>query len=263
MVRSDWFDIAMFLKKKGFLLTIFTNATLIDENIALKLSSLKAERIEISLYGFDKTSYDTVTRIPGSFRKFEKALKLLKEYNVNAILKPVVLKQNVDGYSQMLSFAQNMGYDLRFEFSPYLISGQDSKGCLEYRLSDEDMIKLLMNEDFVETPVEELCLCAIGTRGFVIGPNGDVRSCVAHPEIAGNIRYKSLKDIWHTSHTLLELRALAKNDFEQCAACDLIAYCRPCIAMNVLECGQATNPSPENCRIARNRKIALHSKKMA
>jgi radical SAM protein with 4Fe4S-binding SPASM domain len=263
MTRPDWYEIANMIKEKGFLMTIFTNATMIDDDAAEKLALINPSSVEISVYGADAVMYDEVTAIPGAFARFEHALELLKNHNVKVVLKPVVIKQNVRDYSKILEYIKNTGFELRFDFSPYLIpNSSDISICQDYRLTDEEMVDLLMAEDFTVCPPDELCMCQLGARGFVVGPFGHVRPCVVHPEIVGNVRTESIKQIWKTSEVLRDLRNLSQSDFSQCSACELRPYCQPCMAMNVLETGSITVPSPENCRIARNRKIAIERKSL-
>lgn len=261
MTRPDWFDIAKMIKEKGFLITVFTNGTLIDDDAARKLALINPDSVELSVYGSNASVYEEVTGMHGAFARFENALELLKKYDVKVVLKPVVIKQNARDHSKMLEYIKNTGCELRFDFSPYLIPNSSDVGKSEnYRLTDDEMIDLLLMEDFTMCPADELCMCKLGRRGFVVGPFGHVRPCVVHPEIVGNVRTESIKQIWKTSEVLRELRNLSQKDFSQCSTCELRPYCQPCIGMNVVETGSITVPSPENCRIARNRKVAMERK---
>lgn len=261
MARPDWYDIARMVKEKGFLIAIFTNGTLINKDLAEKLALLKPESVEISVYGADAAIYEKVTAVPDSFDKFENALNLLKQYGVHVVLKPVIIKQNVEDYPRILEYIKNTGCTLKFDFSPYLIPNSDDTGSFDnYRLTDEQMTDLLESESFTLSPPDQLNVCQVGTRGFVVGPFGHVRPCVVHPMIVGDVRTNSVKEIWETSEVLCNLRNLTQRDFDECDTCDLRPYCRPCIAMNVVETGEITVPSPENCRIARNRKVAIERK---
>ena len=52
--RRDFLDIYTYAKKKGFLITLFTNGTLITERIADHLVAWRPFAIEITLYGLTK-----------------------------------------------------------------------------------------------------------------------------------------------------------------------------------------------------------------
>jgi MoaA/NifB/PqqE/SkfB family radical SAM enzyme len=64
-VRKDFLDIYLDAKKKGLLVTLFTNGTLINSEIADFLAEWLPFSIEISLYGVTKEAYEAVTGIPG------------------------------------------------------------------------------------------------------------------------------------------------------------------------------------------------------
>ena len=68
------------LKDMGFVITINTNGTLIDEVLADFFSDHKPRRINITLYGSDDNAYQELCHYPGGFDKVMHAVKLLKGY---------------------------------------------------------------------------------------------------------------------------------------------------------------------------------------
>src|SRR5580693_158811 len=64
--RKDFLDIYTYAKKKGFLITLFTNGTLVTERIADHLVAWRPFAIEITLYGLTKDTYERLTGVPGS-----------------------------------------------------------------------------------------------------------------------------------------------------------------------------------------------------
>ena len=67
------------LKDMGFVITINTNGTLIDEAWADFFGEYKPRRINITLYGADNQAYRELCHYPGGFDKVMHAVKLLKE----------------------------------------------------------------------------------------------------------------------------------------------------------------------------------------
>ncbi len=63
--RKDFLEIYTYAKQKGFLITLFTNGTLINERIADYLVEWPPFAIEITLYGRTKETYEQLTQIPG------------------------------------------------------------------------------------------------------------------------------------------------------------------------------------------------------
>src|ERR1700737_125369 len=65
--RKDFLEIYTYAKKKGFLITLFTNGTLITEKIADYLVEWPPFAIEITLYGRTKETYEELTAVPGLY----------------------------------------------------------------------------------------------------------------------------------------------------------------------------------------------------
>src|SRR5712672_1216583 len=85
--RRDFLEIYAYAKQKGFLITLFTNGTLITERIADFLAELRPFVIEITLYGATRETYEELTRVPGSYDKCLRGIDLLLERNLPLKLK--------------------------------------------------------------------------------------------------------------------------------------------------------------------------------
>ncbi len=251
-VRKDWYDIACIFKNMGFSLSIFTNGTLINRDTINKLLQIKPLAIEVSQYGSSSLHYEKVSRLTGSFGNFVAGLELLKESGLNFVLKPIVLSQNYIDYADMNFYATKNGYRLRFSFCPYLLPNGNQQ--LHFRLTNAEMIELFKQE--AEQNVTGFSKCGIGQIGFVIGPTGDVRPCVAYPVSAGNVREQSLEVLWQDSPVFREVREITLDNITACKTCLAKEYCQPCLALNVLETGNIQEPK-ENCRITETRMSAL------
>jgi MoaA/NifB/PqqE/SkfB family radical SAM enzyme len=79
--RIDFLDIYREAKKRGFLITLFTNGTLITPRVADYLAEWQPFSIEITLYGATRETYEALTRIPGSYDRCIRGIRLLLEPN--------------------------------------------------------------------------------------------------------------------------------------------------------------------------------------
>jgi MoaA/NifB/PqqE/SkfB family radical SAM enzyme len=68
LLRPDFPDIYMMLKRKGLLVSVFTNATLIDEKHIELFRKYPPRDMEVTVYGVTRETYERVTRRPGSFK---------------------------------------------------------------------------------------------------------------------------------------------------------------------------------------------------
>ena len=80
--RADAYDIAKLACDKKFAVIIQTNASLIRNSTAEKLSKLPIYCIEVSVYGLSPEIHDTVTQVKGSYLKTIHGIKCLKKYNI-------------------------------------------------------------------------------------------------------------------------------------------------------------------------------------
>ena len=115
-VRKDFLDIYSYAKKAGFLITLFTNATLVTPRIAEYLAARSPFSIEVSLYGRTAATHDRVTGVAGSFGKTMRGVRLLMEVGLPPILKSMVLKPNAHEIWDIKRFVEeDLGLEFRFD----------------------------------------------------------------------------------------------------------------------------------------------------
>ncbi len=68
-LRPDFFDIYTPLTRMGFILTLFTNGTLVTDSVATRLAEAPPSRTEITLYGATAETYEAITGVPGSYAR--------------------------------------------------------------------------------------------------------------------------------------------------------------------------------------------------
>ena len=141
-VRPDFIDIYKYAKRKGLLITLFTNAILINEKIAYSLADYPPHFIEITLYGHTKETYEKITGKPGSFERCMRGIRLLKERGMDVKLKTMVITLNKHEIWEMKRFVEeDLGLEFRFDamINPRLDGSQDP---LDLRLTPEEVVAL-------------------------------------------------------------------------------------------------------------------------
>jgi radical SAM protein with 4Fe4S-binding SPASM domain len=263
-LRDDFFDIAKYARKKEFAIRLFTNGTLIDERRADKIKDLSPLSVEISLYGMDRLVHENITKISGSYEKTINALKLLRQRNINTVVKCTFMKNNVSEFDKLKDFAQTIG--ARFVFSLSVIPRIDgSKDVLKNRLNQEQLQELFRSRDWLTAGITEggirsyKPLCSAGTNSLYISPYGEVSPCVVLREDCGNLRESPLKEIWE-SPFFKKVRRIELENLKECRRCDSAGYCDRCSGLALLETGDLLGPSPNECDLARVRKWAVERK---
>lgn len=118
------------LKEMGFILTINTNGTLIDNETADLFQQLKPRRVNVTLYGACNETYERLCRAPHGFTRCMEGLKRLKERGIDTKMNLSIVRENVHEYPQLLDIAHQL--DIPAEVNSYMFSCTRST-CLPQR----------------------------------------------------------------------------------------------------------------------------------
>jgi radical SAM protein with 4Fe4S-binding SPASM domain len=259
LLRADFPDIYMALKRRGLLLSVFTNAALVRPYHVDLFRAYPPRDLEVTMYGATRDTYERVTRVPGSFEAFERGVALLEEGAVPVRFKAMVLASNVDELPAMAEFGRTHTKDV-FRFDPLLHlrydrdPGRNAEIRAE-RLSPEQITAIERTDVQREHALRRECRrgaalgapddpellfhCDIG-QSLTIGHDGSLRLCAGlwHADYVGDVRKESLAAAWR--RLMLAARALRSCDptyLDTCSACPLIDLCLWCPAHADLETG--------------------------
>jgi radical SAM protein with 4Fe4S-binding SPASM domain len=270
--RKDFLDIYTYAKKKGFLITLFTNGTLINEKIADFLLEWPPFAIEITLYGRTKETYEALTQIPGSYERCLRGIKLLRERGLPLNLKTVATSINKHEISSMRQFAElELGVDFKIDgqINPRIDCSQSP---LAVRLSPEEVVALdlhapkgmseyrrLAKRDLENPPNlaqnDAVYFCGGGMNGFAINAYGEMGICVISQQETFDIRQAGLKQVWE--HSLHEVRTRKRTRVTKCIECRIQSLCGMCPANGEMENGDRESPVAFLCHVAHLRAAAI------
>jgi radical SAM protein with 4Fe4S-binding SPASM domain len=262
--RADFFEIYTYARSKGFLITLFTNATLITERVADFLAENPPFTMEVTLYGRTKATYESLTGIPGSFEKCIRGIHLLLERKLPLKLKTVALTINRHELKAMKAFAEELGVE--FKFDPMINPRIDcSHSPLAVRLTPADVVALDFEDPQRVSEWRRLAIecapplpqdgearmlyeCGGGVNSFAIDPYGDLTICVLSHVDKYNVRDGSVRDGWE--QFLLGIRKKRTTRVTKCTRCALKSLCGSCAANGELEAGDPEAPVDFLCRTA-------------
>src|SRR5207253_7055176 len=118
-MRKDFLDIYAYAKEKGFLITLFTNGTLITEAIADYLKEHPPFGIEISCHGATDETFDRITQVRGSFQRFLKGVRLLLERDLPIKIKTKAMTLNRQELDQIRALVEGFGLQFRLNSTIY------------------------------------------------------------------------------------------------------------------------------------------------
>jgi radical SAM protein with 4Fe4S-binding SPASM domain len=271
-VRKDFIDIYTYAKKKGLLITLFTNGILVTPEIADYLAEWRPFSVEITLYGRTRETYERITGIPGSFERCMQGVHLLMERGLPLKLKTVAITLNRKEIWEMRDYVEK-DLGLEFRFDPIINPRIDcSKNPLNVRLSPQEVVELDLKdpkrieewgkfcEKFngpVHSPEEldHLYLCGGGINSFGIDPYGVMRVCPLSPDDGYDLRSGSFREGWEGF--LLDVRKKRISRQTKCIHCEIKAMCGMCPANAQLENKDPEEPVDFMCQVAHLRAKAL------
>lgn len=244
------------LKDMGFVMTINTNGTLIDEVWADFFGEYKPRRINITLYGADDQAYRELCHYPGGFNKVMHAVNLLKEREVDVKLSSSLTRANQKDMARIIDLGEELGIPVRVD--TYMMPAvrernrpYDEQSRLDPISAARIRIQALkqeMGKDLFEEYVRKIIFevehilpeegpgrvhCLAGNCSFTINWQGFMRPCVVMSEPSVSVFEEGFSSAWEkTSAAVSEIRTSVK-----CNACRYRPICRTCCASALLEEG--------------------------
>lgn len=255
-------EIWLYAKRKGFLLTLFTNATLLTDELTDFLVEYPPFRIEVSIYGGTREVYEKVSQVKGSFARFIRGIQNLAKHDFNWELKTVLIEENAKELGLMKSIADDYGVKFKFDANINPSVGKEDVGgkapCQSRVNTDEILEAELGNErirqsfnDLAEyvghnyTRNENLYSCGAGKNMVYIDAEGNVQMCVLTPHEGQSVRAQPdnpLRDTMSKSFdwawdSFGELRKIKVRQDSPCYQCDIASLCDNCPGFAHLETG--------------------------
>lgn len=256
--HPDIIEIIDYIHSKNISVSILSNITLITSELLKKIVG-KVHAIYTTIYGFDEKTYDTVTRVKGSYLRYEAAKKLIKDSDIYLEERTILLEQNSHQLDKMFECCTNIG--VKIDVNPknkYAQKCISNETCRRRYFMHSNMEKHTFDID-VSTIMEEK-VCNICEDSLCITYTGDVIPCINLYYVLGNVYNEKINDIWHSSK-IDQIRELTKYKyFKKCLICPDIKYNKFwCLATNYYETGDMHTPSEFSCNMCRDIKaVSAH-----
>lgn len=281
LLREDFSEIYLGLKRLGLLVSVFTNACLVSADHVKLFKRYPPRDLEVTVYGVTRETYEAVTRKPGSFAAFQRGLGLLLDSGLKARLKTMALRANLHELPEIARFCQEHTGDY-FRFDPLLHLRYDGNhqrnaeikaqrltpaeiAALE-RADPERWPALQKNCDkFIASEVpqagcDHLFHCGAGLKSFMVSSSGSFRLCdsLCHPECVYDLRRGKLREAWEELVPKVRaMRSRSREFQEKCRVCPISNLCLWCPAHAHLETGRLDAWVEYFCQVAQARAQGL------
>ena len=118
-------DLYQELHHMGFIITINSNGTMIDNNYLTLFSQMPPRRLNITLYGASAKTYENLCNYKIGFNKTVDALKNLKDCNIPVKINFSITPYNLTDLNEVYNFLEKSHYVTDYN-KPYVLIG--SKG---------------------------------------------------------------------------------------------------------------------------------------
>jgi radical SAM protein with 4Fe4S-binding SPASM domain len=270
LMRKDFLEIYAYAKAKGFMITLFTNGQALTPKIIRYLVKSPPFCIEITLNGITKKTYESITQVPGSFRKVMQAIKRLKENNLPLVLKSNCLKQNQHEIGRIKAFTEKLFNELpkdryRFKYDVMILPGynRDQAPC-DYRLNFRELLAVRKQDPDIWGQYQKGLSCKLPRRlgrkreflyhctawlqQFQINPYGRLKFCDLSDKFSVDLKTTLFREGFYNVFPRV-LEEKFKTD-SRCKKCRLRPVCYYCPARAYLESGDEEAPVPYYCQLA-------------
>lgn len=263
LLRDDFAAIYSYAKRQGFLITLFTNGTLVTNEIVKLFRQLPPQRIEITLYGASAATHDRITGVPGSYERCLRSVEMLLAGGINVALKSILMTLNLDEFPAIEKIAQSYGVNFRLDAQIFPALAGD-RSALNWRVTPEQAIasefanskmvgewREFVNRFSGADEKEDLYSCSAGTTTFHIDHYGYLYPCLMVRKLSYPLSNGSFQQGWNENMSRIK-EVKSGTDFA-CRGCRQKLLCGFCPGFFELETGTEQIPSPYLCALGKLR----------
>ena len=263
--RRDFPEIYAHAWDRGMMVTLFSNATMINERIIEVLKERPPEVVEVTIYGADAEHYEGTTGIKGSFARFERGIDLLQAAGIRLTLKHTVSNLTVDHLEAVRRYCAERGVSTRFGAT--LDHGHDGgEHPTLYRIEPRKVVEIRdkvheirtgQKRDRMPLPecneaeqlpgaAEKLYRCGAGRTSIFVDALGNVSHCVFDREPSFPLLEMEWDEIWEQMGEWVNQPLPASAP---CSGCSLRGGCTNCPAVARMATGSPYLKDTYHCDI--------------
>ncbi|MCL1964292.1 MAG: radical SAM protein [Firmicutes bacterium] len=259
MLRKDFKAIYTALSDMGFLLRVFTNATLATPDIIDLLRDRPPQGMEITLYGASAETYRRIGGWDEGYARAIAAVDALREFLPSLKLKMTITRGNAADYPALHAFAQARALRLEPTVQPFPAVRGACSTALAERLSVDELLDFCTKHGIAVSgeacsspdPDKRASLfCDAGLNTYAILWNGDMAACTVDDDPARPIG-RPLEEGFAAAWDKLKAFREGKPLPEDCKTCPVFGECGCCAVHHRIESGAYDVRAKYVCDFAR------------
>lgn len=250
--RPDFEELYTYAKKQGVILVLLSNITLLNQRHIDLFKEYPLELMSTTMYGYSEETYERITGVKGSFKKFMDALELLRKNNIRYELKFVTMKQNMEDLYRVREFGKQLGVEMVVSIGIHPKS-DGSLDPMDCRLTPEeafqfdtkdpdraafwkDVARQLVSGEIPLIPDRAsqrfaeglLYPCSVANQHVFITSDLHMQGCVRASYRKFDLRKGSFDEGWGYLHRELVQKKCSPTF--KCKSCQNIRFCEQCTA---------------------------------
>ncbi len=276
LLWPDFWTLYEELIDMGFLVSINTNGSLIDEAAVARFRRRPPQKINITLYGAGHDGYRNLCGNAAAYDRVDKAIRSLQEAGIAVKINSSLTPENAADRDGIVDYALRCGAPLTmttYMFPPVrrdpTMTGRNQRFTPEE--AAENLLAYLRRERGEEAyegylrsilrgcteppgldegcidPVDGRIRCRAGSASFWITWDGWMTPCGMMPEPKVDLREHDFPDAWK----LLADTTSALRLSGVCKDCPNVRICHPCAAVAYAETGSVSGIPVYRCKMTR------------
>ena len=259
------------LHEMGIILYINTNGTMIDEETVQWLKQAAPARVNLTLYGSSRETYQRICGNADGYDRAIRALRVLKEAGIPVMINASMIPENAEDLESIIETGRSMGIGTRVATYMFPPARRDPEAG-DSRFTPEESAAMHLRKMRCMMQPEEYCAflsrheqmlhsdstgdwgsheefmqCRAGRSTFWVNWEGRMTACGMLDFPLVEVPFaRPFRECWQ------ELTEAVRNTpvLGGCAGCGKREVCRPCVAMIYCETGTVDQKSPYMCRMA-------------
>lgn len=251
LAHPEFWKIYSELNKMGFLLTILSNGSLINEAVMEKFHIYGAPySMKLTLYGASNETYSRVCHVSDGFTRVCKAIDLLQEAKIPLKLTSTIVKENACDLQEIYRFARERGIPMQHTISVVksargaINTVESSRFALD-DFSDELTLEALEQSKYpaMNSPFS---WCSSHGNSFWMTWNGHMQLCSFM-----NRPYVDYSGVLSDDWACLQAKLECLKSPCECSECKWSCFCQRCPGILCAESGDPEKTDPSLCDLAR------------
>lgn len=251
LLHPQFWEIYSRLNQMGFLITVLSNGSLIDEAVMEKFRRWGLPySVKLTLYGTGNETYQRTCGCADGFTRVERAINLLREAGVPVHLTATIVRENACDLQEIYRFARSRGLPMQHTVSVVKSSRGGENTVEQSRFAFEEFLHELTVEDLEKSKFPPLqspfawCL----SKGCALWVTWEGRLQICTFLTTPSVPFSGdLEKDWRALLTAVE----QVKSPTQCGDCQYSPFCQRCPGILCAESGHPEEISTDLCRTAR------------